>query len=176
MHKTRMTGPSRLQCLKRDFIVTILLFKLNSIIQEFMQMKAFSITLILYVLLWGNLDAASCTPQVNDKKVFVEFVNGNNQIIYSKQFKVKTNKKYDGLISSAEALKALKADSSDNIKIKKSKNSLYPLGKTRKVARVDGATLAIIGGCPVSKLKFFKRADKKDKPFVHADVIELATN
>ncbi len=138
-------------------------------------MKSLSISLILLFFYSGNLLAANCTPEINGKNVLIEFINQKGKTIYSQNHKIRTKEKYAGLISSTKALKAIVTNTSKNVKVKSPKLSLSPAGTITEVSTKDGSTLTLIGGCPIPRVKFFTRAGKQKKPFVHADVIKLAS-
>ena len=132
--------------------------------------------LLFFLLVFSSsVHAANCVPTVVDKKVVIEYLDGEGDVIHSEEHRVRSKKKYDGLVSNAEALKVLGTDLSGKIKIRGSKLDMKSGGMTTKVSKRDGTAIARIGGCPVSKLKFFARIGSKKSPFIHKSVIALAS-
>ncbi len=137
-------------------------------------MKHYGLLAIL-VFISSSIHAANCIPKVTDKKVTVEYFDGNGNLVRSETHKVRSKKKYKGFVSNEKAFKKLKKDKTGNIKIKSSKLDIKSGGMTTKVSKKDGTSLARIGGCPVSKLKFYKRIGKEKFPFIHKSLIEAAS-
>ena len=137
-------------------------------------MKRITVGLILLFCFPTIAFAGNCTPEVKNKRVLVELVNEQGKTIYSETLKVRKKKKYAGLIVSEQALNTLTKNGSGNIKIGKPKFKLSLGGNVTKISKKGDTTLAIIGGCPISKLKFYSKMGSKKKPFVHLDVVSLA--
>lgn len=137
-------------------------------------MKYYGLVVIL-VFFSSSIQAANCVPQVTDKKVTVEYLDGNGKVVRSETHKVRSKKKYKGLVSNRKALKKLIKDKTGKIKIKDGKLDLESGGMTTRVSKKDGTVLARIGGCPVTKLKFFEKIGSKKSPFIHVSLIEAAS-
>lgn len=137
-------------------------------------MKFYGLLAIL-VFFSSSIHAANCIPKVTDKKVTVEYFDGNGNLVRSEAHKVRSKTKYKGLVSNEKAFKKLKKDKTGNIKIRSGKLDIKSGGMTTKVSKIDGTSLARIGGCPVSKLKFYKRIGKEKPPFIHMSLIEAAS-
>jgi hypothetical protein len=137
-------------------------------------MKRYGILTII-VFFSSSIHAANCIPKVTDNKVTIEYFDGEGNIVHSETHKVRSKKKYKGLVSNDKAFKELVKDTTGNIKIRSSKLELKSGGMTTKVSKKDGTSLAKIGGCPVSKLKFYKRIGKQKSPFIHKSLIKAAS-
>lgn len=131
--------------------------------------------LIILVFFSSSIYASSCIPKVTDKRVIVEYFDGNGNIIRSESHKVRSKKKYEGLVANDKAFEKLEKDETGNIKVRSGKLDFISGGMTTKVSKKDGTSLAKIGGCPVSKLKFYKKIGKEKSPFVHKSIIEAVS-
>ncbi len=131
--------------------------------------------LIILAFFSSSIYASNCIPKVSDNRVTVEYFDGNGDLVRSESHKVRSKKKYKGLVSNDKVLKKLVKDTTGNIKIKSSKLDITSGGMTTKVSKRDGTSLAKIGGCSVSKLKFYKKIGKEKSPFVHESIIEAVS-
>lgn len=138
-------------------------------------MKHYGLLAIL-VFFSSSIYASNCIPKVSDKRVIVEYFDGQGNLVRSESHKVRSKKKYEGLVSNDQAFKKLEKDETGNIKIRSSKLDIVSGGMTTKVSKRDGTSLAKIGGCPVSKLEFYKKIGKEKSPFVHESIIEAVSN
>ncbi|MCP5004870.1 MAG: hypothetical protein GY941_13145 [Planctomycetes bacterium] len=128
--------------------------------------------LVLIAFFSSSIFAANCIPKVLANKVTVEYFDGNGNLVHTELHKVRTKKKYKGLASNGKALKGFKNDNTGKIKVKSGKLDIISGGLTTKVSKRDGTSLARIGGCSVSKLKFYSKIGKEKSPFIHKSLIE----
>jgi flagellar hook assembly protein FlgD len=131
--------------------------------------------LIILAFFSSSIYASNCTPKVSENRVTVEYFDGNGNLVRSESHKVRSKGKYKGLVSNDKAFKKLEKDETGNIKIRSSKLDVLSGGMTTKVSKRDGTSLARIGGCPVSKLKFYKKIGKEKSPFVHESILEAVS-
>ena len=131
--------------------------------------------LVILVFFSSSIHAANCIPKVTGKKIIVEYFDGNGDLVRSESHKVRSKKKYKGLVYNEKVFEKLVKDTTGNIKIKNGKLDLKIGGITTKVSKRDGTSLAKIGGCPVSKLKFVKKIGSKKSPFIHKSLIEVTS-
>ncbi len=136
-------------------------------------MKFYGFLTILF-LFTSSAQAANCVPEIIDKKVVVEYLDGLGNVVRSESHRVRSKKKYKGLVSNSKAFKRLEKDKTGKIKIKGSELDFESGGLTTKVSKRDGTALARIGGCPVSKLKFYKKLGEQKSPFIHKSLIKEA--
>ncbi len=131
--------------------------------------------LALVVFFAPSIHAENCVPEIKDKRVVIEYFDGKGNLVRLETHRVRSKKKYDGMVSNRYALDRLKKDKTGKIKVKSGKFDLKSGGITTRISRKDGGILAKIGGCPVSKLKFYDRIGKEKSPFIHRSIIAAAT-